>query len=296
MIPPRSILIAVDFSEPSRVALGFAARLARHTGATLHVVHAEDPLLSAAASHSGIDLARETREELQRFVEPSLPSAALPAVRYHVVSGQGTSSICHAATRERADVIVMGMHGMSGPTRAVFGSTTAGVLRQAPTSVLAVPDAWRAPRGDTTDLTGMGPVVAAVESGQPSMEGAAAACALAALLDTTLDLVHIVPEISVLSRWRAHAETALTERIAAARTELTLLASTLGDRVPVRLRVESGTVAAGIAAAVDAGGGRSPLLVLGRRGQRNQLGPPGATAYRVLALAQVPVLVYVPEA
>jgi hypothetical protein len=49
MIPPRTILTAVDFSDASRVALIFAARLAAHCGAALHLLHAEEPLLLAAA-------------------------------------------------------------------------------------------------------------------------------------------------------------------------------------------------------------------------------------------------------
>lgn len=38
MFPPRTVLAAVDLSEASRVALTFAARLARHVGAELHVI------------------------------------------------------------------------------------------------------------------------------------------------------------------------------------------------------------------------------------------------------------------
>ena len=48
-IPPRRILAATDFSEGSRVALTFAGRMAKQCHGTLHVLHAEDPLLSAAA-------------------------------------------------------------------------------------------------------------------------------------------------------------------------------------------------------------------------------------------------------
>jgi nucleotide-binding universal stress UspA family protein len=49
MIPPTTILVAVDFSDASFTALACAARLARQSKATLRVLHVEDPLLSAAA-------------------------------------------------------------------------------------------------------------------------------------------------------------------------------------------------------------------------------------------------------
>ena len=39
MIPPRTILAAIDFSDASTTALVFAARLARHCQARLHVLH-----------------------------------------------------------------------------------------------------------------------------------------------------------------------------------------------------------------------------------------------------------------
>ena len=64
MIPPRLILAAVDFSESSRAALTFAARLAKHADAALHVIHAQDPLLASAARSAGVDIDGETRAEL----------------------------------------------------------------------------------------------------------------------------------------------------------------------------------------------------------------------------------------
>ena len=295
MIPPRSILAAVDFSEPSRVALQFATRLARQCGAPLHVLHAEDPLLAAAAKTSGVDLSRETREELARFVESVAMPGATP-VHYHVVIGGGTTAICHLAHREQMDVIVMGMHGMSGPARAMFGSTTEGVLRQADASVLVVPDTWIPPRPNSPDLSGTGPVVAAIESVEPALVSAAAACRLASLLGTSVDLIHIVPELPVIERWRSHAEAAVARRIEEARHEFTSILPILGATVPMELHVESGAVAEGIAKAVLPTAGRQPILVLGRRTRASRLGAPGATAYRVLTLTRVPVLVYLAEA
>jgi nucleotide-binding universal stress UspA family protein len=293
MIPPRSVLAAVDFSDSSRVALGFAVRLAQHSGAALHVLHAQDPLLSAAAKASGIDLSEETREELTRFVRSSAPHG-MP-IRYHVVSGAGTGAICHVATRERSDVIVVGMHGMSGPARAVFGSTTEGVLRQADSSVMVVPDVWTPARNNAADLSGIGPVVAAIEFTEPSIASAAAACRLAAMLHTSVELLHIVSELPAIERWRAHADAATRRKMEEARRELGTVVPVLEASVPIDLRVEAGRVAEGIAAALATNGERQPILVLGRRPHKDRLGAPGATAYRVLTHTSVPVLVYLAE-
>jgi nucleotide-binding universal stress UspA family protein len=293
MIPPRSILAAVDFSEPSRTALDFAARLARQAGAALHVVHAEDPLLAAGARSAGIDLSTQTREELARFVSP-LWSGGAPA-RYHIVTGGSVTAICAVAAREHLDLVVAGAHGMSGAARAVFGSTTEGVLRHANTSVLVVPDNWKAPAGATADLTGVGPVVAAVEQSEAARAGAAAACRLAALLRTSVELVHVVPAQPVLDRWRGHAAAGVSTAIEDARLAFERLITTLDATVPVTLHVDSGNVPLGIARAAAPEAGRQPLLVLGRRDAASRLGAPGATAYRVLTLTHVPVLLHLPD-
>src|SRR5258706_159159 len=77
MIPPRRVLAAVDFSETSRTALAFAARLAHHCGAELHVVYAQDPLLDAAARVHGVDLETEAHEELHSFMADEWPASQL---------------------------------------------------------------------------------------------------------------------------------------------------------------------------------------------------------------------------
>jgi nucleotide-binding universal stress UspA family protein len=275
------------------VALDFAARLARQGGASLHVLHADDPLLAAAASASGVDLSSETRDELHRVVESTIRPGDTP-IHYHVVTGAGAPTICHVASRERVDLIVMGMHGMSGAARATFGSTTEGVLQKAGTSVLVVPDTWEPPGRDRDDLSGMGPVVVGLECSEPAIGAASAGCRLAALLGTSVELRHIVPAVPVIQRWRGHADTVMTQGIEQARRELSAIVPALGASVPVSLQVESGQVAEAIARAV-ALEGPSRLLVLGRRNRRSHLGGPGSTAYRVLTLASVPVLVYLPE-
>jgi nucleotide-binding universal stress UspA family protein len=294
MIPPRTILAAVDFSEPSRVALVFAARLATHCQARLHVVHAEDPLLGAAARTAGIDLAGETREELQRFIETA-PPARDRAPDTHVVVGVPADVICHIADREQADLIVIGTHGMSGAAQLFFGSVAEAVLVRANVSVLAVPEAWMPPRPDRADLTGMGPIVAGIECTTPALAAAAAACRLAAVLGATVDAAHVVAPIQVPERWSAHAAEAARERIDTARRDLALLLPQLRSEVPVHLHVESGRIAERLAATATATRAHRPLLVLGRRPPGARRGPPGAIAARVLALAKIPVLVYLPE-
>jgi nucleotide-binding universal stress UspA family protein len=294
MMPPRTILAAIDFSDTSRVALVLAARLARHCRAELHVLHAEHPLLGAAAEHAGIDLARETHEELQRFIAGAFPAAEC-SPRAHVIAGAAVDVVLDVAHGHHADLVVVGSRGMSGAETLVFGSTTEGLLRRSGVSVLVVPAGWMPPHPDALDLSGTGPIVAGVDLSDPSAAGAKAACKLASVLGTSVEIVHIVPDLAVLSRWRAYAETALRDRIATARQDLEPVVRSLGCSVPVEMRVEAGPVPDRLAEAAAPTLNRAPMLVLGKKAPGSKGAAPGTIAYRVLSLANVPVLMYVGE-
>jgi nucleotide-binding universal stress UspA family protein len=293
MIPPRIVLAAVDFSESSRAALTFAARLAKHAQARLHVVYAQDPLLAGAARAVGVDIDAETRAELTAFMQ-SAPPAGDWSPFQEVVDGAPVTVLCDVADRINADLIVVGAHGMSGVGRVLFGSTTEGVIRKADRSVLVVPDSWTPPPGPAEDLTGTGPVVAAVEPTPAAFAAARAASALAALLGTSLELRHVVPPPFVLSRWSAHAAAAQRHRLDEARKQLTAAAA-LRDVTPATVDITSGNVAEELADVVRVTNGRRPLLVLGRRPRAERGDAPGNTAVRVLALSEVPVLMYLPD-
>jgi nucleotide-binding universal stress UspA family protein len=288
------VLAAVDFSEPSRVALTCAARLAKQCGAELHVLHAEDPLLACAAQKAGVDLTRETRDELTAFMQIAGPAGGWAPI-HHVVTGPAVDVIRDIAERERADVVVVGMRGMSGAERTMFGSTTEGVLRKADRSVLVVPDNWTPPQPASPDLRGTGPVVVGVELSTPALAAVRAASRLAALLDTSVDAVHVVPHLTVPARWSTHATAALEQHVRQARADITMALHDLRAEYPMRLEVTTGRIADRLAAAVTDDAGRHSILVLGRRTHDERDGAPGSTAYRILTMATVPVLMYLPE-
>lgn len=290
MKAPRRVLAAVDFSERSHVALEFAARLARQFNAELHVMHAQDPLLAAAASHHGIDLARDTDNELRAFVGRAC-AATTCGLHFDVVTGPAATAIIHVAEQEAADVIVMAVHGMSAVEHAAVGSTTEGVLRRSNVSVFVVPDQWVAALPEAADLAGEGPVIVGMELRIPAVEAAADAGVLARALRTERILVHVVPSVTVLPRWRMQAEAAVTQRIVEARREIDQIAASLDGGVPTRVFVERGRVATCIGDVAR----QHPhgIVVVGRSVHPLGYHPPGQTAYRILAEAQLPVLMHV---
>ena len=133
------ILCPVDFSEPSRRALHYALAVARWHESEITVVHVDDVLLHAATIEGGghPDMVERQYQALHDFIEEA--GGANRNVRVHIASGRVVPGILERATRDASDLIVMGTNGRSGLARAVLGSVTEDVVRQAAIPVLTIP-------------------------------------------------------------------------------------------------------------------------------------------------------------
>src|SRR6188474_2856627 len=111
----RSILCPVDFSEPSRGALRFAATIAERFYAGLTVATVDDRLLSSAAETVDAPATNKTQasEELEQFVKETFlyRRPVLARLRLEVAIGTPGREIQRVAKNERADLIVMSTHG-----------------------------------------------------------------------------------------------------------------------------------------------------------------------------------------
>ena len=140
-----------------------------------------------------------------------------------------------------------------------------------------------------------GPVIAAIEQAGDPGAVAAAAGRLAASLEAPLHLVHVVPPLPAIERWRAAADAALHARLDDARQQLTAAAARLPPPGPANVHVATGPVADTLAAEVSRHAGTTAFLVLGRAEPGS--GPaPGSVASRVIARATAPVWVHLPGA
>ena len=138
-----SIICAVDFSEHSDRALGYAVDLAALSGGHLTIVTVVDGLLSAAAqaAGSGDTITTQTQQEIEAMFErirAGRRELREPA-GIAVLVGEPADEILKQVAECRADVIVMGTQGVGAAERFMFGSTTEKVLRESPVPVLAVP-------------------------------------------------------------------------------------------------------------------------------------------------------------
>lgn len=137
------ILCPVDFSGASRVALRHAVDVAHGSHGTVEVLFVNDPLLTAAAAaaYDARGLARSAEAALRRFVRRTLSGtpSRVRATTCVTALGRPAREIVKAARQGRADLIVMGSHGLSGVRKLMLGSVTEEVLRTAAIPVLVVP-------------------------------------------------------------------------------------------------------------------------------------------------------------
>ena len=282
----RSILCPVDFSGDSQAALRYADAVARRTGGRLTVLYVNDPWLANAAAAvygRGASLAEHTRTELQRFVTRALGSAR--GVACTIALGDPAKAILAA----RADLVVIGTHGLGGVGKLFFGSTTARVLARTRVPVLAVP-ATHGRRSRRRPRPGWprGRVVAPLALDRTSRGSAARAARVARRFGTGLTLVHAVPPLPVPPFMGGSV--LKQERAAIARAKRALARTARAVRgVPVRSVVASGDPADVIAALAERPGHSLVVLTLDPRGGRFD-SPRGAISYHVLQRGTTPVL------
>ncbi len=291
----RSILCPVDFSDHSRQALLYAVALAGRDRAQLIVLSVNELLLveAAAAAYDTAYVQKETESELRGLVLSVVPGNAswAPVPRLIVKVGDPAKEIIELARSERADLIVMGTHGLGGYRRMFFGSVTQRVLRHAPAPVLAVP-AMEPPMAELTHespVFSVGRVMAPIDLAAEPEEAARAAALVARSFGVPLVLVHVVSPVNAPALWREPLQVQQRIRVARAREQLDRLAGTLSQDLVVDVRVATGQPADEIAAlAVESQVGLIVMQLRGRGGQLNAR--LGSIAYRVLCLSQVPVL------
>ena len=144
----KKILVPVDYSDGSRVAMEYALFLAERFDAEIEVLHvAEIPLGEEEHTVVKPDTGKEQLlselimqqavKEATEFLAPFIRDATIP-IEKSVLKGRPGKVIVEAAADRGADLIVMGTHGRSGFDRLIMGSVTDRVLRSAPCPVVVV--------------------------------------------------------------------------------------------------------------------------------------------------------------
>ncbi|HYM22880.1 MAG TPA: universal stress protein, partial [Vicinamibacterales bacterium] len=141
-LPFKRILCPVDFSEPSLAALEFAFSLAHEGDADLTVMHVfewpDQPLTDRPIQIPEYrrELEHDAIVRLESLVPQDERDRCRPAAR--MAYGKPYRKILGAAVEDRADLIVMGVHGRNALDLMLFGSTTNQVVRRATCPVLTL--------------------------------------------------------------------------------------------------------------------------------------------------------------
>ena len=143
----KRILVPVDFSQSSLVALDYAIDFAKPFDAEVVVLFVVEPVVYAtpadlygASADLGMVLkeqergGREQLASLQKRLQSRYAS-----LRTLMQTGTPYLVIAETARRQKADLIIMATHGRTGLSHLFLGSVAEKVVRTAACPVLTVP-------------------------------------------------------------------------------------------------------------------------------------------------------------
>ena len=131
---PTKILAPVDFSPSSRAAVESAADLAQHFDAALHLVHVI-PMFPATTLPDFIPETKFTEEatkEAERHFAAVVADLSGKGIKVSSSVEMGddvASSIMEAVESEKADMVVISTHGLTGWHPLFFGSIAEKVIK-----------------------------------------------------------------------------------------------------------------------------------------------------------------------
>jgi nucleotide-binding universal stress UspA family protein len=136
----KRILHANDGSDPAFNALSLALKIAKHSGADLHMISVEE---IDYLPESLEDVRQETRVAARRFhavINRSRTMAEECQVKLetHVVAGHPVRDIVDLARDLKADLLVVGASGHSALYDRMVGSRADRIVHLAPCPVLVV--------------------------------------------------------------------------------------------------------------------------------------------------------------
>src|SRR6476659_6156212 len=105
------ILCPIDFSTAGQTALEMATSLARDRGATLVIMHVEEPPMAYGGGELYYGMEEPDRNELKRMLSEVVPTDSAVAYEHQLIVGSPAAAILELAEREQVNLIVMSTHG-----------------------------------------------------------------------------------------------------------------------------------------------------------------------------------------
>jgi len=144
----KKILVPTDFSDQSKIALDFAAELAKKAKAVIKLIHVfEYPVATtyAAMDVGGVDILqgedlREKMAENKARLDSLVEEVGAPGILIEkdIKVGNPFVNISSELKQEDVDMVVMGTRGTSGIEEVFIGSNTEKVVRHAKCPVISL--------------------------------------------------------------------------------------------------------------------------------------------------------------
>lgn len=140
----KKILVPTDFSPNAARAIDYAVRMAKLNKATVYLIHASEHLdtmsleMGIPKAEYNKHIADEAFANLE-LIQKSIMDTEQVDVKVQLYSGPVVDTIIIAAEEHQADVIIMGTMGITGLRSTIFGTNTAGVIKNSTVPVLAIP-------------------------------------------------------------------------------------------------------------------------------------------------------------
>jgi nucleotide-binding universal stress UspA family protein len=208
-----TILVPLDGSPFSELALERAAAIARRSGAHLDLIRVM-PVAYRATHSQGIspsdsvldtDLRHAAMEQLDQTAA-RLTAAGL-SVSHALLEGEVVPQILARVTERKVGLVVLATHGRTGWRRALLGSVAAALVRECPAAVLAV----RAADPDAPVTTvASDPIVLPFDGSERDTDALELARLAAALLPAELVLLNVIAPVILPDR----ADVAAVDRVA----------------------------------------------------------------------------------
>lgn len=125
----RSILVPVDFSKNSEVAINHACELGRQFDAKIHLVHVLE-------AHASDDAIRKAEEQLLTTLLPTQENAV--DTRRSVLRGAISEQLGEYSHNNAIDLIVMGTRGRNGFSRQPLGKNVERVITNVSRPVMVI--------------------------------------------------------------------------------------------------------------------------------------------------------------
>jgi nucleotide-binding universal stress UspA family protein len=282
----KTVLVPVDFSPPSRLAIDHGIAFARRFHARLLLLHVMEapPALAYTYPTDYAKIETQHREQAWRMLSALVAPEDQDDLDLQIMAKAGNveEEISSTIREAKADAVVMGTHGRSLFGRAFIGSVTQHMLRKVPVPILTV---CRVIRPLTFER-----ILYATDLSEASNHGFRSVLEFADTTRSTVAVVHAVHEPTLMYVEAGMPPIDKRELLDGARERLKVLEAQAFERkIKIETKLVEGNPAETILKAAEEDCADLIVMTVSKKGliERALL---GSTAERVFREAHLPVL------